>query len=34
MHTGIKPALKFKYDKIYSNIVATGEYAWALSSGV
>uniref|UniRef100_A0A6N2LP81 Uncharacterized protein n=1 Tax=Salix viminalis TaxID=40686 RepID=A0A6N2LP81_SALVM len=33
-YAGIEPALKFKYDKICSNIVATGEYAWAPSSGV
>uniref|UniRef100_A0A6N2NBK5 Uncharacterized protein n=1 Tax=Salix viminalis TaxID=40686 RepID=A0A6N2NBK5_SALVM len=26
--------LKLKYDRMYSNIVATGEYAWAPSSGV
>uniref|UniRef100_A0A6N2LGK9 Myb/SANT-like domain-containing protein n=1 Tax=Salix viminalis TaxID=40686 RepID=A0A6N2LGK9_SALVM len=31
---GIEPALKFKYDSMYSSIVATGEYAWAPSSAV
>ncbi|KAG5223780.1 L10-interacting MYB domain-containing protein [Salix suchowensis] len=31
---GIEPALKLKFDKMYSSIVATGEYAWAPSSEV
>ncbi|XP_011016448.1 PREDICTED: uncharacterized protein LOC105119946 [Populus euphratica] len=33
-HVGIEPALKNKFDRMYSNIVATGEFAWAPSSGV
>jgi len=33
-YADIEPSLKFKFDRIYSNIVATGEYAWAPSSGV
>ena len=33
-YAGIEPSLKFKFDRIYSNIVATEEYAWAPSSGV
>jgi len=33
-HVGIEPSLKNKFDKMYSNIVATGEFAWVPSSGV
>ena len=33
-HVGIELFLKNKFDRMYSNIVATGAYAWALSSGV
>jgi hypothetical protein len=33
-HSGIEPSSKNKYDIMYSNIVATGEFAWAFSSGV
>jgi len=33
-HVSIEPYLKNKFDRIYSNIVATGEFAWAPSSGV
>uniref|UniRef100_A0A6N2MP07 Myb/SANT-like domain-containing protein n=1 Tax=Salix viminalis TaxID=40686 RepID=A0A6N2MP07_SALVM len=33
-NAGIEPGLKFKYDRMYSNIVATREYVWAPSSGV
>jgi hypothetical protein len=33
-HVGIEPSLKNKFDRMYSNIVATGAYAWAPSSGV
>ncbi|XP_002299882.4 L10-interacting MYB domain-containing protein [Populus trichocarpa] len=33
-HVGIEPSLKNKFDRMYSNIVATGTFAWALSSGV
>ena len=32
--TGIEPALKLKFDRMFSSIVATGDYAWAPSSGV
>ena len=30
----IEPSLKIKFNRMYSNIVATGEFAWAPSSGV
>ncbi|KAI5589047.1 hypothetical protein BDE02_05G135300 [Populus trichocarpa] len=33
-HVGIEPSLKNKFDRMYSNIVATGAFAWASSSGV
>lgn len=33
-HVGIEPALKHKFDRMYSNIVAAGEFALAPSSGV
>ncbi|PNS95518.1 hypothetical protein POPTR_017G062600v4 [Populus trichocarpa] len=33
-HVGIEQSLKNKFDRMYSNIVATGAYAWAPSSGV
>nr|XP_034895348.1 uncharacterized protein LOC118034219 [Populus alba] len=33
-HVGIEPGLKHKFDRIYSNIVTTREFAWAPSSGV
>ena len=33
-HVGIEPSLNNKYDRMYSNIVATGAFAWAPSSGV
>jgi hypothetical protein len=33
-HVGIEPSLKNKFDRMYSNIVATREFAWAPSSGV
>ncbi|KAG5252433.1 L10-interacting MYB domain-containing protein [Salix suchowensis] len=33
-HVRIEPALKLKYDRMYSNNVATREYAWAPSSGM
>ena len=33
-HVGIEPSLKNKFDRMYSNIVATGEFAWAPSSRV
>jgi len=33
-HNGIEPSLKNKYDRMYSNIIATREFAWAPSSGV
>ncbi|XP_034912173.1 uncharacterized protein [Populus alba] len=33
-HVGIEPSLKNKFDRMYSNIVATGAFAWAPSSGV
>jgi hypothetical protein len=33
-HVGVEPSLKNKFDRMYSNIVATGEFAWAPSSGV
>lgn len=32
--SGIEPSLHMKFDRMFSNIVATGEYAWAPSSGV
>jgi hypothetical protein len=31
---GIESSLKIKFDIMFSNIVATGEFAWAPSSGV
>jgi hypothetical protein len=33
-HIGIEPSLKNKFDRMYSNIVATRAFAWAPSSGV
>jgi hypothetical protein len=33
-HVGVEPSLKNKFDRMYSNIVGTGEFAWAPSSGV
>ncbi|XP_061958705.1 uncharacterized protein LOC133679969 [Populus nigra] len=33
-HVGIEPSLKNKFDRMYFNIVATGAFAWAPSSGV
>lgn len=33
-HAGIEPSLCSKFDRIFSNVVATGHYAWAPSSGV
>jgi len=33
-HNGVEPSLKNKYDRMYSNIVAIREFAWAPSSGV
>ncbi|KAJ6936708.1 L10-interacting MYB domain-containing protein-like isoform X2 [Populus alba x Populus x berolinensis] len=33
-HAGIEPSLCMKFDRMFANIVATGEYAWAPSSGV
>jgi hypothetical protein len=33
-HVGIEPSLKNKFDRMYSNIVATEAYAWAPSSSV
>jgi len=33
-HVGIEPSLKNKFDRMYSNIVATRAFAWAPSSGV
>ncbi|KAI5562294.1 hypothetical protein BDE02_15G044200 [Populus trichocarpa] len=33
-HNGIELSLKIKFDKMYSNIITTGEFAWAPSSGV
>jgi len=33
-HNGIKPSLKIKFDRMYSNIITTGEFAWAPSSCV
>ncbi|KAJ6967310.1 hypothetical protein NC652_004765 [Populus alba x Populus x berolinensis] len=32
--SGIEPSLLMKFDRMFSNIVATGKYAWAPSSGV
>jgi len=32
-HVGIEPSLKNKFDRMYSNIVAIGAFAWAPSSG-
>ncbi|KAG5235384.1 L10-interacting MYB domain-containing protein [Salix suchowensis] len=31
--TGIEPSLKFKFDRMFSRVTATGQYAWAPSSG-
>lgn len=31
---GIEPSLRMKFDRMFLNIVATGKYAWAPSSGV
>ena len=33
-HVGIEPSLKNKFDRMYSNIVATRAFTWAPSSGV
>jgi hypothetical protein len=33
-HASIEPSLKIEFDRMYSNIVATGEYVWAPSLGV
>ncbi|KAI9378196.1 hypothetical protein POPTR_018G054501v4 [Populus trichocarpa] len=33
-HVGIEPSLKNKFDRMYSNIVATRAFAWAPSSGL
>ncbi|KAJ6898432.1 hypothetical protein NC652_025064 [Populus alba x Populus x berolinensis] len=33
-HVGIEPSLCAKYDIIFTNIVATGEYAWTPSQGL
>ena len=33
-HVGIEPSLKNKFDRMYSNIVATRVFAWTPSSGV
>jgi hypothetical protein len=33
-HVDIEPSLKNKFDRMYSNIVAIGEFAWAPSSEV
>jgi hypothetical protein len=33
-HVGIEPSLKNKFDRMYSNIIATGAFVWAPSSGV
>jgi len=33
-HVGIELSLKNKFDRMYSNIVATGAFAWAPSSGL
>ncbi|KAJ6989010.1 hypothetical protein NC653_021795 [Populus alba x Populus x berolinensis] len=33
-HAGIEPSLCSKFDRIFNNVVATGHYAWAPSSGV
>ncbi|KAG5243702.1 L10-interacting MYB domain-containing protein [Salix suchowensis] len=32
-HAGIEPSLKFKFDRMFSGVSATGQYAWAPSSG-
>ena len=31
--SGIEPSLKLKFDRIFSGVVATEQYAWAPSSG-
>ena len=31
---GIEPSLRLKFDRMFSNIVATGQYAWAPSAGM
>ena len=33
-HVGIEPSLCAKYDIMFTNIVATGEYAWTPSQGL
>ncbi|XP_034907176.1 uncharacterized protein [Populus alba] len=33
-HAGIEPSLRLKFDRMFSNIVATGQYAWAPSAGI
>ncbi|XP_011014260.1 PREDICTED: uncharacterized protein LOC105118094 [Populus euphratica] len=33
-HARIEPSLCSKFDRMFSNVVATGHYAWAPSSGV
>jgi hypothetical protein len=33
-HVGIEPSLCAKYNIMFTNIVATGEYAWTLSQGL
>jgi len=33
-HVGIDPSLCAKYDIMFTNIVATGEYAWTPSQGL
>jgi len=33
-HNSVEPSMKNKYDRMYSNIVAIGEFAWAPSLGV
>ncbi|KAI9390585.1 hypothetical protein POPTR_008G196901v4 [Populus trichocarpa] len=33
-HAGIEPSLCSKFDRMLNNVVATGHYAWAPSSGV
>ena len=32
--SGIEPSLKSKFDKIFSGVIATRQYAWASLSGV
>ena len=32
-HSGIEPSLKFKFDRMFSGVTATEQYAWAPSSG-